>query len=407
MKPSKTCFAAAISVLNLLIPVGILAQPSNFAAAISINGQIVSNFEIDQRSRMLRALGIRGDREKQAREALIDEHLFLQEAERNNIKVTKEEVDSGISEYAARANLNTDELLTELAAYGVAKASFEEFVRAGYAWRKVVADRFLDQATSLAIDEIDQRLPLRPLSTTVSVQLSELIIPLDKSSRTQAREVANAVYKRVRNLDQFEEAVRRYSVAESRQQNGDIGWISINSLPDSIQRKVAATPVGTVVPPEELQNRIHILFKRNVRNDAVAGTAHSTQFSTLRVSGESRDAAREAVIGIMDRVNTCDDLHWEAANSPTATLTEHNVAAGGDLGIYAEDLDNLDDGEMTVVFAKNSSDIYVELLVLCGRPLVLDTQERKAILNELHMEKLEDYARNLLSRLRETAHIRY
>ena len=397
---------AMVSALAMLVSCSAYAQSNDFTTAISVNGQNISHFEIDQRIRMLRALGTPGNLREQAIDALIDERLFLQEAERIVIEVSDEELEAGMSEYAGRANLSVNQLLGELAGYGVVRESFEEFVRAGLGWRRVVAARFLDRTTSMAIDEIDQRLALQPRQPTIRVLLSELVLPLGESNRARAREIANAVYQRVRTLAQFEEAVRRFSVAESQQQNGNIGWIPIDNLPESLRRKVEIAPTGTVVPPTEIKDGIFVLFKRNVRRDVVKDTAHETRFSTLQVAGESLMAARAAATDIMERVNSCEDLLWEAAALPEGALTEHKVTAGRNLGKYADELENLDDGEMTIVSSPDSDGTFVELLVLCERRVVSEPQQREAALIELRTKKLEDYARNLLSSLREAATIR-
>ena len=147
-----------IALFNLNAPTTALAQISNvFATAITVNDDIVTNYELLQRSSMLQLFGARGDLRETARNQLIDERLYQQAGRELGINPADEDVLNGMEEFAARANLTSDELVEILASRGVARESFFDFVRSGLIWRIVVRTKFARQAT-VDENEIDTAL---------------------------------------------------------------------------------------------------------------------------------------------------------------------------------------------------------------------------------------------------------
>ena len=110
---------------------------------------------------MLKLFRTAGDLEEVALDALIDDRLQLKEAERRGVVVTEQEVQDGMSEFAGRANLSREEFVEELANVGVEVETFEDFVRAGQAWRKVVREAFAGRISveETAVDRAARNVP--------------------------------------------------------------------------------------------------------------------------------------------------------------------------------------------------------------------------------------------------------
>lgn len=133
-------FAVAVTGLGMSAPAA-LAQ-SQFTPELYVNDRAITTFEITQRRRLLVLFRTPGDLEEAAREQLIDDRLRMYAAARDGIQVTDEQITEGIEEFAGRANLTGAQLIGALAQAGVQRESFEDFIRAGQAWRAVVRARF-------------------------------------------------------------------------------------------------------------------------------------------------------------------------------------------------------------------------------------------------------------------------
>ncbi|MGA1269198.1 MAG: SurA N-terminal domain-containing protein, partial [Gemmobacter sp.] len=126
------------------------AQVNPFEPVVVVNGSPVTAYEFFQRRQFLRALGIQGDLDRQAESALIDEKLQLAEAARLGIGVSEADLQGGMTEFAARANLSAEDFIAAIGQAGVAPETFRDFVRVGLAWRQVVRARFGAQANAVA-----------------------------------------------------------------------------------------------------------------------------------------------------------------------------------------------------------------------------------------------------------------
>ena len=102
--------AAPMAALPLIAPTPAVAQEENpFAPRVTVNGSVITNFEIAQRALFLRALRLPGDPEKEAIRALIEDRLGQQAAKAAGVTVSAEDIAGGMTEFAARANLSAEE----------------------------------------------------------------------------------------------------------------------------------------------------------------------------------------------------------------------------------------------------------------------------------------------------------
>ncbi|MDA0962055.1 MAG: SurA N-terminal domain-containing protein, partial [Proteobacteria bacterium] len=115
----------ALTVLTALIA-GQAAAQSPFSPAIRVNEGTISYYELDQRARFLLLLRAPGIPEEEARKALIEERLKDQAVRSAGIEATEEEIATGISEFAARANLTGEEFTEALTQAGVDPVTFRD-----------------------------------------------------------------------------------------------------------------------------------------------------------------------------------------------------------------------------------------------------------------------------------------
>ncbi|GLQ34127.1 hypothetical protein GCM10007939_04100 [Amylibacter marinus] len=143
----KLKLLCVVALCNLTFGAPSLAQSGNvFSSAAVVNDAVVTNFELFQRVSMLQVFGARADLRNLAMGQLVDERLYLQAGEQMGVTVSEGEVLDGMNEFAARADLTSDQLIEILGQRGVVRETFYDFVHAGLVWRTVVRTRFARQA---------------------------------------------------------------------------------------------------------------------------------------------------------------------------------------------------------------------------------------------------------------------
>lgn len=379
----------------------IAAQNNPFKTTVAVNGIGISHYEIDQRRRLLQAIRTPGDLQKQAEDALISEVLYLQEARQLDLSISEDEIESGISEFAARASLSAEQFLKEIAVFGVTKESFVAFVRAGVAWRKVITARFSSEVERMNILDVEKSLAFQPAPTFTLVRLSEIALSLRPSAAQRSREIAGQIHRTVTSAAEFADVAKSLSIAESKNEGGNIGWVSLSRMPSNIRSEIQITNNGRVTRPIEAQNAIFVFFKHGSREEVGNLSPEITDYSILRVARIEERTARQVARDVTARVDTCDDLRSVSREFPRGYFRHNSVKLGSEANRYSINLARLDANEVTIMPIPESD--AVEVLMLCSRRASLPDEQRQPALNQKRNEKLEDYAENLLENLRASA----
>ena len=97
---------------------GIAAQ-NLFSAAILVNDQAITNYELNQRTMFLEALRFPGVPDELAPEQLIEERLKKAAADQLGIRVSEQELQFELESFAQRFNVAFDEFAAELERVGI------------------------------------------------------------------------------------------------------------------------------------------------------------------------------------------------------------------------------------------------------------------------------------------------
>lgn len=144
-----------------LLALAILPQPgaaqSPFSVAVRVNNDIVTNYEIQQRRRFLQLLNAPAAVIGNVPEALVNERLQNAAAARFGVLAGPDEIEEGVTAFAARANMGPQQFITALGRAGVAPESFRDYIAAQINWRNVVRARF-GASSRVSEAEIDRAL---------------------------------------------------------------------------------------------------------------------------------------------------------------------------------------------------------------------------------------------------------
>ena len=139
-------FIKIILVISLFLsPFTPIAQPSNtFNVAVEVNDQIITNYEISQRIKMLETFGAKSVSKKEVINSLINERLYTYSAIELETLPDNSEIDKGLDDFAKRGNLNKKDLLAYLASRNVSEETLIAYITAGLTQRKVIQKKFVN-----------------------------------------------------------------------------------------------------------------------------------------------------------------------------------------------------------------------------------------------------------------------
>ncbi|MDC1531927.1 SurA N-terminal domain-containing protein [Amylibacter sp.] len=139
-------FIKIIIVISLFLsPFTPIAQSSNtFNVAVEVNDQIITNYEISQRIKMLETFGAKSVSKKEVINSLINERLYTYSAIELETLPVNSEIDKGLDDFVKRGNLNKKDLLAYLDSRNVSQETLIAYITAGLTQRKVIQKKFVN-----------------------------------------------------------------------------------------------------------------------------------------------------------------------------------------------------------------------------------------------------------------------
>ena len=139
-------FIKIIIVISLFLsPFTPVAQSTNtFNVAVEVNDQIITNYEISQRIKMLETFGAKSVSKKEVINSLINERLYTYSAIELEALPNNSEIDKGLDDFAKRGNLNIKDLLAYLDSRNVSQETLIAYITSGLTQRKVIQKKFVN-----------------------------------------------------------------------------------------------------------------------------------------------------------------------------------------------------------------------------------------------------------------------
>lgn len=376
-----------------------------FSPAATVNEAVVTNFEVEQRANFYKVIRRLGNLEKIALEDLVDDRLKAQAAKALGIEVDPTDIEAGMTEFAGRANLKTEDFIKAIAQEGVEPHTFREFVRNGLLWRGVVRARFQGRV-QISDAEIDAALGSSG-QAGLRVLLSEIIIPVTPQTEEQVRDLANQISDLTSYKD-FSEAAQRFSAAGSRNNGGRLEWLPLTRLPGPLQPVILELKPGEVSAPLELEGALAVFQMRGIEEMPVQkAQVAAIEYGVLRLAGGRSPETLAQAEDIRGRIDTCDDLYGVNFGGPEESLTVEARQPSEIPRAIALELAKLDRHEVsTALTSEDGSQLL--FVMLCGRTAAINEEaSREDVLNALRNRRLNSYADGYLEQLRADATIEF
>lgn len=218
---------------------------------------------------------VRKKMEQQVLDKLIDEKLQLQEAKKDGITVTDDDIKRGLSQLAKQNKLSPEEFQDRLNHSGVKMSTLTEQLRAEMAWSMVVR-RKLRPEVNVSESEIDNAVAqMSHGKGKTEYRVSEILLTVPSAEmENTVRHDADKIIEDVQKGGSFPAAARQYSKAPGAAQGGDLGWVQQGVLNAKLEEALATMHPGQMSAPIRTEKGYHILFLRDVH---VAGAAPSPQ----------------------------------------------------------------------------------------------------------------------------------
>lgn len=400
----RVTYTALFMGTAVTLPLSAAAQ-GLFSPAVTVNDTVITNYELDQRTQFMRLLGTPGDPRALALEELIKDRLKKEATDEIGINLPEEAIAEGMANLAGRANLTLDEFTKALGENGVSPETLRDYTIAGLTWRDYIGSRFLSRARP-SDEEIDRAMGSAGTGG-LQVLLSEVIIPVNDQNVAQVEDLAEQI-SQMNSYASFSAAATQYSAADSRNNQGQLPWISLTKLPPQLQEVVLALKPGEITPPLPLQGAVALFQMRGIRESTGSTPRYAAiEYASYYIPGGRTPDAQARAQHVASQIDTCDDLYGIAKDQDPAVLEIQSLEPSEIPQDVALELAKLDTGETSISLTRNNGQTLV-LIMMCGRTADLGNGEddaRASVANALTQQRLAAFSASYIEQLRADADI--
>ncbi len=259
---------------------------SGNALAISavVGEQAISSFDVNNRIKFILSTtkisntpDIIAHIKPQVIRTLIDESLQIQEAEKNGIKVTDEEVEKAIAGIESSRGMPAGEIERMLASGNVPIKTFKDQIHAQIAWSKLLGAKIRnkikisDDEVTLAKknDDIIKK-PSSPKTDSVKIKEVEIAVinlVIDKPQREEEiKKLSEKLYNELIRGASFEDVANQFSASS----DGKPFWINPSQLDANVAKILRVTGEGSITKPIRTHDGFSIIKLLHIRADKVA-----------------------------------------------------------------------------------------------------------------------------------------
>ncbi|TFU03730.1 peptidylprolyl isomerase [Polymorphobacter arshaanensis] len=398
------------------------ADPSVRKATVIVNGDIITDTDVEQRLNLVIAANgaqISPDERNKLRlqvlRNLIDEKLEIQEAASNEIRISDAEVEKAFQRVAANFKQTPEQFSAFLVQNGASAASIKAQIRGEMAWSRLLR-RKVEPTVTVGDEEVQALLDkLNAAKGTEEYRVGEIF--LSATPENQARVMADAqrIVQQIRGGASFVAYARQFSEASTAGVGGELGWVRAGQLNDAVGPVVTALQPATISDPIVVPGGIAIMAlieKRQVLAADPANAVLSLKQMAIQFKPGITEPEAKAVVANFQKVTQdmggCGRVET-VAKEIGATVAINDAIRIKDLPpALQEMMKTLSVGQATPPFG--SAKDGVRVLVLCGRDdagVKAQSASFDEVYAQLNEERVNMRARRYLRDLRRDAVIDY
>ncbi|MDQ3077892.1 MAG: peptidylprolyl isomerase [Pseudomonadota bacterium] len=392
------------------------ALPSVVKATAIVNGEVITQTDIDQRIALLTISSgqqVPADELERLRQQvlrnLIDETLQIQAAKGKEITVTPADIDRTVVRVAGNVKQTPEQMAAYLAANGSSIRSIRRQIEGEIAWRRLQSAT-IESGVSVGDDEVKEVIAnLEATKGTEQFHIGEIYLSANVNNRAEVLASAQKINAALQQGASFAGYARQFSEASTAAVGGDLGWVRPEQLPAPIAATVRQMGPNSLSAPIEIPGGysiVAVIDKRKVLTaDPRAAVLNLKQVSIQFPAGTTAPqvngtitrftAAAADVGGCGGAEKLAADFGGEVVQSDQVKMRELPAA-------LQDMMMPMQVGQATRPFG--SLEEGVRVLVMCGRDEVDTTAPTfDQVYERLNEERVNLRARRYLRDLRRDA----
>jgi peptidyl-prolyl cis-trans isomerase SurA len=260
-----TTFSHRLSSLILgcaaaLILTGHVSPLHAQTVAVMVNGEPITNYDIDQRSKLTFMTTHKMPERQQVIDELIDEKVKIKEAKKFGVDPSSSDMDQAYASMSTRMRITPEQLTKTLESQGVRPETLKERIKTDMVWTSLVRGRFKE---SLQVGEKEVAAAVKgdekPETESFEYKMQPIVLIVPRGSATAVVEArhkeAEALRSRVQTCDEanaFFKSMQSAAIREAVTKTSA-------DMPAALRDMLDKTPIGHLTEPEVTKQGIEMV----------------------------------------------------------------------------------------------------------------------------------------------------
>lgn len=230
--------------------------------AVMVNGEPITNYDIDQRTKLNFLTTHKAAGRQQILDELIDEKVKIKEGKKYGVDPGVSDIESSFAGMSSRMRMTPEQLTKSLEGHGIRADTLKARIKADMVWASLIRGRFKE---SLQVGEKDVvtalkvNAPGQAETESFEYQLRPIVLIVPRGSAPAAiesrRKEAEAVRSRVQTC---EEANTYFKTMQSAAIRETVTKTSAD-LPPVLREVLDKTPIGHLTAPEVTKQGVEMV----------------------------------------------------------------------------------------------------------------------------------------------------
>ncbi len=245
----RTLFISLACAASLLSVQPVIAAPVARIVAV-VNGDMITARELDK-ALQIELAGqkldpsknpqLTGEVRKAVLDRMINDKIILQEADKEKIPVSDEEVDAALDQIVKDSRLERDVFLRQMAKEGLSEKDFRDRLYVQLVSQRLMARNVVSKVV-VTEDEINDYYRKNMAGfASGRARVGMLVYPADAEAEKWARDIASGKVT-------FQQAARSVSIGPNAEGGGDLGFMALSDMAPGMLDQISRMKKGDVSP---------------------------------------------------------------------------------------------------------------------------------------------------------------
>lgn len=205
--------------------------------------------------------------QKLALESLIRKKVKMIELKKNNFNnISEPEMSEAIKNITKRLNYDIDEIKIMFSKNNIDYDFFLDGIKIDFLWNKLIFKLYSRQLNINTYEVENEIQNFEKIKINKIYNLSEIVLTKEsiKSSLTEI--------KKLNSENKFQDAVNQYSISETRNNNGSLGWIESSKLNSTYKMQLQGLKIGQLTKPIKVNEGFVVIRLNDIKTQRVEET---------------------------------------------------------------------------------------------------------------------------------------